>query len=378
MSSRVEPNESGEPSVHEAAKRNRNSLDEQDAPRSKRQRTALACESCRCRKTRCNGARPICATCQNLGFNCLYTGPAPAPRHRSSEMEATEKRLQKVEDLLLTIANKHENGEVRAKIQTREIHTIEKKLQRLEDLLVATMGKEQRSKDVATTVQLAAQHEPSTPEDFQPQSKPQPDDSMSRIWPVTHEDTVDGMGSIIFSDESSSGFFGPSSNASFFGKIARTLASGTRTMPEDKDVSQDLAKDISRPPSPLSRSKTDLSSVNSCELPSRTEILRLLEVFFSFTGQFFPYISKASITQVIIESDLVRFKGVRKSWLCLLNAILAMSTTLDGENDAEAEFRESRSDIFFQRAFILSPRIIPNSANLETCEHPLLLFFAGV
>lgn len=41
-------------------------------PRYKRRRTALACDSCRRRKTKCNGKQPICDNCIAMGFDCTY------------------------------------------------------------------------------------------------------------------------------------------------------------------------------------------------------------------------------------------------------------------------------------------------------------------
>lgn len=45
---------------------------------SKRQRVAVACGSCRLRKSRCDGARPTCSTCAAMHFACAYTKPSYA------------------------------------------------------------------------------------------------------------------------------------------------------------------------------------------------------------------------------------------------------------------------------------------------------------
>jgi Fungal Zn(2)-Cys(6) binuclear cluster domain len=357
MSSRIESYESGEPHDHGTGRRHRSPFDEDDAPGYKRQRTALACNSCRFRKSRCNGARPICATCRDLGFDCVYKGPAPAPRLQMREMQSMEKRLQKFEDLLLSIASKQPGN----------------------DNIAATVRfaaqPDASSSGAASVAQDSSTLAFSSLNGFQQgQSRTQRDEPSSNLWSATQEDTVDGMGSIIFADERSSGFFGPSSNSSFFSNIARALASATNTMPESKDFSRDLAGNMSRPASPPLQSRVDTSHVNPYKLPSRTEILRLIEIFFSFTGQFFPYLSKRDITESVEELDLLRFSGVRKSWLCLLNAVLAMGTSLDSESGRQVKSREAESDVFFQRALILSPWTISNTANLETREHATFPF----
>ncbi|KAM0387423.1 hypothetical protein ACHAQC_010792 [Fusarium culmorum] len=59
-----------EESQSESVKQNRKANNVEPAP--KRRRVALACSACRIRKSRCNGARPRCDTCEKLGFECLY------------------------------------------------------------------------------------------------------------------------------------------------------------------------------------------------------------------------------------------------------------------------------------------------------------------
>lgn len=43
---------------------------------NKRRRTVLACSACRTRKTRCDGSRPVCSTCESQGYECVYAQPA--------------------------------------------------------------------------------------------------------------------------------------------------------------------------------------------------------------------------------------------------------------------------------------------------------------
>lgn len=49
-------------------------MSEQD-PSSKRQRINQACDQCRKRKSKCDGAQPTCSTCENLGKACTYGTP---------------------------------------------------------------------------------------------------------------------------------------------------------------------------------------------------------------------------------------------------------------------------------------------------------------
>lgn len=365
-------NEAGDYSGHGATMRVRSSFDGEDAPAHKRQRTALACNSCRYRKSRCDGAHPICSTCRSQDLECIYRGPAPRPQQHSQETQSLEKRFQEFEG---------------------NIQNINSKFSRLEDLLTSLASRPSTSygSDPSTSVRFALPPNPGLPStllsaipgnsfsngpppsanDAQANSsKMHSDKPMSRLWPVTmQEDTVDGMGSIIFADESNSGFFGPSSNSALVSKIAKALESGPGPMREGRDFSRDLGGKLSRPASPPAQSKALQNPINPYILPSRSEIFRLIDIFFSYTGQSFPYISKSVLTQVVGELDSNRLSGMRKSALCLLNAVLAMGTSLDGTRRRQAKTRDIESDVFFQRALVLSPWTISNTANLETRKH---------
>ncbi|KAL4869958.1 hypothetical protein BDV12DRAFT_67648 [Aspergillus spectabilis] len=64
-----------------------------------RRRATIACQICRLRKTRCNGARPKCNLCQDLDAECVYREPG-------IKLDAGDKliieRLSRIEGLLQT------------------------------------------------------------------------------------------------------------------------------------------------------------------------------------------------------------------------------------------------------------------------------------
>ncbi|RVX75029.1 hypothetical protein B0A52_01306 [Exophiala mesophila] len=267
------------------------------------------------------------------------------------------------------------------------IQNIESRFSRIEDILLSLAGRQQPGDDNTATIRaavapdapandasLSTRGNPTLPtpthsDDPSNQSRTQTHEPMSRLWPVIiQEDTVDGMGSIIFADEAKSGFFGPSSNSSFVSKVAKALASGSGPVRGGRDFSRDLEGKLSRPSSPPSLTKSATAGVDPYVLPPRGESSRLVEIFFSFTGRFFPYISRSMLTQVLGELDPSRLSGVRKSTLCLLNAVFAMATSLDRLSGRPAKQRDVESDIFFQRALVLSPWTISNTANLETLQ----------
>ena len=42
------------------------------SPDRRPKKSSTTCTTCRARKVRCNGTRPVCANCQRLGFPCSY------------------------------------------------------------------------------------------------------------------------------------------------------------------------------------------------------------------------------------------------------------------------------------------------------------------
>ncbi len=299
----------------------------------KRQRTALACNSCRYRKSRCNGEQPVCGTCSEMGFECVYRRPVNAGK-AASELSQAPHNLQQTSHL-----------ENRLQAVEKFLHSIASDKSSPQNALYFSRGG-QSSIDSSQNHGSGVEH--------------------------SQEDTVDGMGVITFADEvSTTGCFGPTSNNALFSHITRALASTTNfnNLVQRGDHRQEFDASLSRPvsPPPLLR-RQDVGGSNLFVLPSQPEVLRLIDSFFANTGLLFPYIHKKSIVAMVERLDMNRFVGARKSLLCLLNAILAIGTSLDTDSHHPAKLRESASDVFFQRALGLSPWTISNTANLETLQ----------
>ncbi|CAJ2513886.1 Uu.00g020050.m01.CDS01 [Anthostomella pinea] len=73
-----------------------------------RRRATIACEVCRSRKSRCDGTKPKCKLCTELGADCIYREPG-------IKLDAGDKlileRLNRIESLLqINLANSHPNA----------------------------------------------------------------------------------------------------------------------------------------------------------------------------------------------------------------------------------------------------------------------------
>ncbi|KAL7917029.1 fungal-specific transcription factor domain-containing protein [Trichoderma austrokoningii] len=204
------------------------------------------------------------------------------------------------------------------------------------------------------------------------------DDSQAQ---VQFEDTVDGMGAITFADEQESGFFGPSSNIAFIGQITHAMATAvntdsTRPLPVDART-EGAMMSISRPASPIAGAQSFDQSLSAAadvySLPPEADMLHLIRLFFADTGMLFPYVHEGSLLQEFAFAKQNNFTSIRRSWLCLLNMILAFATCVSARPDLPVERNAAESDVFFKRAQALSGKMAFRTANVEIVQYLLLM-----
>lgn len=142
---------------------------------------------------------------------------------------------------------------------------------------------------------------------------------------------------------------------------------------------------ISRPASPRPaglesrpNSAKPLAMLNM--LPSEADTRELIGKYFSNTGQLFPYIHETTFMETYEEMKAANFTKVRRTWLGLLNMVLAMASTASSyqPNDQSAKERNAKSDVFYQRAFGLCQTQILRGTSLETGSFNLELFNLGL
>jgi hypothetical protein len=96
--------------------------------------------------------------------------------------------------------------------------------------------------------------------------------------------------------------------------------------------------------------------------------MRMIEIYFSTTGELFPYIDKDAFLQQYNQLVSSNIRTVRRSWLGLLNMILAMSTSTSHDSAASAIERTAISDAFFRRTMVLCEKQIRHGTSLEIGE----------
>lgn len=123
---------------------------------------------------------------------------------------------------------------------------------------------------------------------------------------------------------------------------------------------------ISRVPSPVNTPSTSVplerASIDALALPSDTQATRLLDLYFNETGMLFPFIQQSYVTIGYNHAKSRGFASMRKTFLCLLNAIFAMAAHLDEHPEASSNDAET----FYQRGSIVLSQIEPRMNNVET------------
>ncbi|CAH0051631.1 unnamed protein product [Clonostachys solani] len=202
---------------------------------------------------------------------------------------------------------------------------------------------------------------------------------------IPEDDTVDGMGAIKFADEQESGFFGPSSTVAFIKQIAGAVAAASsaaagpgsedHVLPSESRVDGELLR-VSRPASPVTNPQvfngaSDIADVYI--LPPEVDTLNLVRLFFKDTGMLFPYIHEQSVLDGVKAVKRDGFSSARRSWLCLLNMILAFVTCISAQPDQPVEQNAADSNVYFMRAQKLSGNLTFKNVNIEIVQYLLLM-----
>ncbi|VTO81501.1 unnamed protein product [Fusarium graminearum] len=303
-----------EESQSESVKQNRKANNVEPAP--KRRRVALACSACRIRKSRCNGARPRCDTCEKLGFECLY------------EQQETSANLLVPKDLFAALEAKVNLLEANVQKHDGRLLVVEESISKIGNGPIAHHPK---SGDVVVNI-----------------------DRMDES--CTDQNNTDGM-AVSFVDEQDCGFFGPSSNIALMRHIRKVIdlnrpqtgQSSSLTPASEFSVYEGglVSSSTTLPQTSQDSSKT--LGVNL--LPPDEVMKRLISAYFANTGLLFPFIHQQEFLDTYQRFQASGFRtDVRRTWLGLLNMILAMATCTSCWEDSGSEKHFEESDIFYRRA----------------------------
>ncbi|KAF2501403.1 hypothetical protein BU16DRAFT_450555 [Lophium mytilinum] len=332
---------------------------------SKRRRIALACQACRTRKSRCDGRRPQCSTCDELDFDCIYVASAASSNVIVGKdyLAALENRLSDVEQRLDGVDNGHDTSPLHPSSSTRRGRQARITEER------GPFFSSRRSGLAAVDEEDA--HDGANEED---------------AHDGANQDSTDGMGAIVFTDEEYSGFFGPSSNIAFTRHLSRAVArlSYTDHTYPTPGTHVSLHLDgglmrVSRPPSPARTQDSmrlrhlRVQPLNLFALPPEDETLDLVHRYFSNTGLLFPYVHEETFLETYRAMKRTDFTKVRKTWLGLLNMVLAFAISTTVSNGTCAEQRAEMSDVYYRRALGLCDKHVWRGASIELVQYLLMM-----
>lgn len=128
----------------------------------------------------------------------------------------------------------------------------------------------------------------------------------------------------------------------------------------------------SRPISPSSyrsSEREECQTIQTNVLPPDHETQRLLGSYFSNTGMLFPFIHEQSFFETYNRARAENFrKDIRRTWLGLLNMILAMAVCTESWADENGPDQFQQSEIYFRRAQELCKSQILRGTTLEIGE----------
>lgn len=168
---------------------------------------------------------------------------------------------------------------------------------------------------------------------------------------------------------------GPSSNIAFLRHISLAMArvgNWSQAFPSPSNQAREVAggMSVSRPHHAEDeiagrQDARSRGSVNIYALPSEARTWSLIKEYFQKTGQLLPFVHEESFCATYFELKRSNFTMARRTWLGLLNIILAMATTLSVEADESAEERIEESDVYYQRANGLCDKESRRNISLE-------------
>ncbi|KAG6355111.1 hypothetical protein INS49_004192 [Diaporthe citri] len=271
----------------------------------------------------------------------------------------------------------------RRRIPAAFLQLVESRLSQLESDVRSL--KSQQSEGGSVPDSVTVDRRPSFQSHQAPATFHEPDSGESVVSP----DATDGIGSIEFTKEDDSGYYGPSSNIAFTRNIRRalsTLLSQSLAQRSHRVGSSDRPSlDVSRPQTPHKEAARPAAEEagswagssgprNDClSLPPDDEMDALVVRFLRDTGALFPFVHPHTFMETCRHTKSIGFRRSRRSWLGLLNSILAMSIFTSGSWSSTAMGRGAKAEVFFTRAKALCLDQMLSGSSLETVQAMLLM-----
>ncbi|ROT35503.1 transcriptional activator protein acu-15 [Sodiomyces alkalinus F11] len=273
---------------------------------SSQSRIAQACDRCRSKKIRCDGIRPTCSQCANVGFECRTSDKLSRRAFPRGYTESLEERVRQLES---------------------EVHE-------LKDLL------DEKDEKIDMLSKMHGNGRRSAPSMGSPGSSPTSEPRKESL-PPTKEDTFKVQASplLLGVENSDSYFMGPSSGRSFIEAFKRRLQESGKTC---SDFNAEAFLHIQGCP-PLTQDAVR----DTMRVPPRLFSDRCVNVYFQEWAPLFPVLHKPTFLRIYEDfvSDPEKIKSNHKvAQIYLVFAIATLSSSSpDVEQLASCERRWQRA-----------------------------------
>ncbi|KAK2608741.1 hypothetical protein QQS21_002730 [Conoideocrella luteorostrata] len=330
--------------------------------RSKRLKVEVACDTCRVRKVKCDGARPACGSCsRKFGQKdkCRYSngeGTLPlSPKHMLPGLLNRPVKIKRAEPQTSLSSSGHQtspggsqhSSQHRHGYPTSQVPAFRQVLpspspSRMVSTIEPVVSRTQRPAVVSESRSIP-------PEDASPS-------------------VIDSMTAVIDDGVSTGEFFGSSSAGSFTAQINAAVASRLgHGRPGAHRSGPNLGVgNLSAP-----RRPGMYNSTNEV-LPPRRQADQLMNMYWFYVDPLYPFLDKRKWEQhycnLFSGTPLDTNEGI---FVATLNVIFALSTQL--LESMEPESRDETSDVYFKRAKDLLDLTFWDSGSLELVQYLLLM-----
>lgn len=105
--------------------------------------------------------------------------------------------------------------------------------------------------------------------------------------------------------------------------------------------------------------------VNLYGVPAVSKAMALIRQYFATVGMMMPCIYEDSFLESYKQAVETGFRGVRRTWLAILNMMFAFSTTVSSTSSPLQKIADE-SDTYYQRALGLATYDVLDCSSLET------------
>ncbi|KAI9484563.1 fungal-specific transcription factor domain-containing protein [Zychaea mexicana] len=285
---------------------------------TKRQRVSKACEQCRRKKVKCDGASPLCSNCVALDIQCTYKESTRKRGPPKGYIEAIEGRLHRLEALLGSIV---QEGDPRFQAVMNELNapleTAYGELVRPRPMQRSVIaGFEEGGQNTSIAEYRDAEELQRNPTDM--------GNSMTTIDSVN-----DNMCNLSIDESGQLRYYGRSSGF-YMLQGSKNFQNGSFQFGSD-----DAIHSIQQRVDPFEMPPDDLSK-------------HLLELYFEYFYPFIPLLHKKSFIESLNSKD-------KPPSPLLLNAIYAVASRVspDPRVRADPDHPDTAGDVFFERARLL-------------------------